>query len=101
MGAAPVASRPLLLVLEALLALFAPILALATVDDDGYVRVVLVVVDHLVVELFGELARNDAIDHCRLILERRSACALPRRRYKGRMLRRHIWWLAPLAGAAI
>ena len=23
------------------------------------------------------------------------------RRYKGRMLRRHLWWLAPLAGAAI
>ena len=24
-----------------------------------------------------------------------------RRRYKGHMLRRHIWWLAPLAGAAV
>src|SRR5690348_1802126 len=25
----------------------------------------------------------------------------PRRGYKRRMLRRHIWWLAPLAGAAV
>src|SRR5215207_7303672 len=39
------------------------LVTLAAVDDDGYVRVVLVVLDHLVVELVLELARDDAIDH--------------------------------------
>src|SRR5205814_854255 len=41
----------------------ASILALASVDDHGDVRVVLVVLDHLVVEVVRELGRNDAIDH--------------------------------------
>src|SRR5436189_244787 len=37
--------------------------SLAAVDDHGHVRVVLVVLDHLVVELVGELPRDHAIDH--------------------------------------
>src|SRR5438067_9790857 len=39
------------------------ILALAAVDDHGDVRVVLVVLDHLVVELVRELGRDHAVDH--------------------------------------
>src|SRR5207244_1601784 len=35
----------------------------AAVDDDGHVRVVLVVLDHLVVELVFELPRDHAVDH--------------------------------------
>src|SRR5437764_482089 len=101
MGAAAVADRPLLLVLEPRLPLLAAIRPIAAVDDDGHVRVVLVVLHHLGVELVGELAGNDAIDHRPLIVGRRPADASPARRYKGRMLRRHIWWLAPLAGAAV
>src|SRR4051812_7319240 len=101
MGAAAVADRPLLLVLEPRLPLLAAIRPIAAVDDDGHVRVVLVVLHHLGVELVGELAGNDAIDHRPLIVGRRPADASPARRYKGNMLRRHIWWLAPLAGAAV
>src|SRR5215208_682407 len=51
------------LALPALVPARAPVVALAAVDDDGHVRVVLVVLDHLGVELVLELARNDAIDH--------------------------------------
>src|SRR5437868_3566710 len=51
--------------------------ALAAVDDDGHVRVVLVVLDHLVVELSLELARDHAVDHRRLIVGRRAVCASP------------------------
>src|SRR5690242_5820129 len=40
-----------------------PVLALAAVDDHRHVRVVLVVLDHLLVELVLELARNHAVDH--------------------------------------
>src|SRR6476660_1972033 len=101
MGAAAVADRPLLLVLEPRLPLLATIGPVAAVDYDRHVRVVLVVVDHLVVELVGELAGNDAVDHRPLIVGRKSADTSPRGRYKGHMLRRHIWWLAPLAGAAV
>src|SRR5215475_5087800 len=101
MRATAVADRPLLLVLEALFRQLATIGPLAAVDDDGDVRVVLVVVDHLVVELVGELAGNDAIDHRGLIVGRESADNTPMRGYKGQMLRRHIWWVAPLAGAAV
>src|SRR4051794_11519456 len=101
MRTAPVAHRPLLLVLEPLLAFAAAIRPVATVDDDGHVRVVPVVVDHLVVELVGQLAGNDAIDHRQLIVGRKSA-DIPRRwGYKTTMLRRHLWWLAPLVGAAV
>src|SRR3954453_13916039 len=101
MRAAAVADRPLLLVLEPRLPLLAAVGPIAAVDDDGHVRVVLVVLDHLVVELVGELAGNDAIDYRPLIVGRGPAVATPARRYKGNMLRRHIWWLAPLAGAAV
>ena len=41
----------------------AAVRARAAVDDDGHVRVVLVVLDHLVEELVLELARDHAIDH--------------------------------------
>src|SRR5215211_387804 len=41
----------------------AAILALTAVDDHGHVRVVPVVLDHLVVELVLELARDHAVDH--------------------------------------
>src|SRR5207244_2957406 len=37
--------------------------SLATVDDHRHVRVVLVVLDHLVVELARELPRDHAVDH--------------------------------------
>src|SRR5215208_5914434 len=37
--------------------------ALAPVDDDGNVRVVLVVLDHLAEELVRELTRDHAVDH--------------------------------------
>src|SRR6185503_15599450 len=73
MSAAAVADRPLLLVLEPRLPLLAPIGPVAAVDDDRHVRVVLVVLDHLVVELVGELTRNDAIDHRPLIVGRKPA----------------------------
>src|SRR5262249_1734961 len=36
---------------------------LATVDDHRHVRVVLVVVDHLLVELVRQLPRDHAVDH--------------------------------------
>ena len=52
---------------------------LAAVDDDRHVRVVLVVVDHLVVELVGELPRNHAIDHRGRIVVRRGRRALEAR----------------------
>src|SRR5919197_829680 len=45
---------------------------LTAVDDHRHVRVVLVVLDHLVVELVGELTRDHAIDHPFLIVGRRS-----------------------------
>src|SRR3954447_21286099 len=45
----------------------AAVRALATVDDDGHVRVVLVVGDHLVVELVRERLRDDAVDHRRRV----------------------------------
>src|SRR6476659_11235984 len=73
MRAAAVSNRPLLLVLEPRLAFLPTIGPFAAVDDDGHVRVVLVVLDHLVVELVGELAGNDAIDHRPLIVGRRPA----------------------------
>src|SRR4051794_15885554 len=41
----------------------APVGTLAAVDDDGHVRVVLVVGDHLVVELVRERLRDHAVDH--------------------------------------
>src|SRR6476659_2198121 len=41
----------------------ASVLALTPVDDDRHVRVVLVVLDHLRVELVLEFPRNHAIDH--------------------------------------
>src|SRR3954467_13838413 len=44
-------------------AALAPVLTFAAVEDDGHVRVVLVVLDHLLEELVLELARNHAIDH--------------------------------------
>src|SRR6266550_3629879 len=78
MRAAAVAHRTLLLVLEALLGFLAAVSSLAAIDDDGHVRVVLVVVDHLVVELVGELARNDAVDHRRRIVGGRPAIASDR-----------------------
>src|SRR3954453_11944626 len=60
--AAPVSDLPLLLDLARAPA--APAIgAFAAVDDHGHVRVVLVVLDHLVVELGLELAWDDAIDH--------------------------------------
>src|SRR5919197_1027578 len=40
-----------------------PVVALTPVDDHRDVRVVLVVLDHLVVELVRELARDHAVDH--------------------------------------
>src|SRR5215467_15210923 len=101
MCSASLPHRPLLLVLEPRLPLLAPVVSLAAIDDDGHVRVVLVVLDHLVVELVGELARNDAIDHRHLIVGRESADRTLSHGYKGRMLSRHIRWLAPLAGAVI
>src|SRR5207248_2943105 len=55
MRAAAVAHRPLLLVLEPRLGFGAAVSPLAAVDDDGHVRVVLVVVDHLVVELVVQI----------------------------------------------
>src|ERR1700751_730294 len=63
---------PVLLVLEPRFPFFAAVGPVAAVDDDGHVRVVLVVLDHLVVELVGELPRNDAIDHGPLIVGRKS-----------------------------
>src|SRR5215218_7618749 len=51
------------LALPALVSARAPVVALAAVDDDGHVRIVLVVLDHLLVELVLELPRDDAIDH--------------------------------------
>src|ERR671934_1979565 len=39
------------------------IVALAAIDDHRHVRVVLVVLDHLVVELVRELGRDHAVDH--------------------------------------
>src|ERR1700752_3146145 len=101
MGATPVPHCPPLLVLEPRIPLLAAVSPLAAVDDDGHVRVVLVVLDHLVVQLVLELAGNDAIDHRSLIVGRESADIAPPGRYKETMLRRHLWWLAPLAGAAI
>src|SRR6188474_85645 len=41
----------------------AAVVPLAAVDDDGHVRVVLVVLDHLLVELVLELAGDYAVDH--------------------------------------
>ena len=41
----------------------AAVRAVATLDDHLDVRVVLVVLDHLVVEVVDELAGDDAIDH--------------------------------------
>src|ERR671934_261747 len=64
--AAAVADRPLLVELAGRLAR-ATVGALAAVDDDRHVRVVLVVVDHLVVELVGQLARDHAIDHALIV----------------------------------
>src|SRR5438874_1354699 len=51
--------------------------ALAAVDDHRHVRIVLVVLDHLLVELRLELARDHAIDHLRLIVGRQPVCARP------------------------
>ena len=44
-----------------------PVGPLAPVDDHGDVRVVLVVLDHLVVQLVVELRRDDAIDHALIV----------------------------------
>src|SRR5829696_1096371 len=62
-GPRPAAIANLALATLVLVPSGAPVVTLAAVDDDGYVRVVLVVLDHLVVELVLELARDDAIDH--------------------------------------
>src|SRR5215204_4874655 len=62
-GPRPAAVANLALATLVLVPSGAPVVTLAAVDDDGYVRVVLVVLDHLVVELVLELARDDAIDH--------------------------------------
>src|SRR5579864_8840045 len=59
---APVADLPLLLVLARVLSR-PPVGTVAPVDDDGHVRVVLVVLDHLVVQLVGELTGDHAKDH--------------------------------------
>src|SRR5439155_7929079 len=53
----------------------APVGAFAAVDDDGHVRVVLVVLDHLVEELGLELARDHAVDHPALSVGRTAAGA--------------------------
>src|SRR5687767_5423604 len=63
-GAAPVAQLPL----AAVLAAVAAVVALTAVDDDGHVRVVLVVLDHPVEEVRLELAWDDAVDHRSLSL---------------------------------
>src|SRR3954468_13719942 len=49
--------------LPAVLATLAPIVALTAIEDDRHVRVVLVVLDHLFVELVLELSRDHAVDH--------------------------------------
>src|SRR5690349_13135794 len=49
--------------LPAVLAPVAAVFAFAAVDDDGHVRVVPIVVDHLLEELVLELARDHAVDH--------------------------------------
>src|SRR2546425_3279653 len=59
MSAATISDRPL--AAEALMV--APIPAPAPVNDHGHVRVVLVVLDHLLVELIGELGWDHAVDH--------------------------------------
>src|SRR5215210_495269 len=51
------------LAFAAVLAALATVVALAAVDDHRHVRVVVVVLDHLVVELGLELTRDHAIDH--------------------------------------
>src|SRR6266513_2998699 len=71
---AAVTDQPLLVELIGRLA-GAPVRALATVDDHLDVRVVLVVLDHLVVELVGELPRDHAIDHLIRIVGRAGAGA--------------------------
>src|SRR2546425_5924286 len=59
MSAATISDRPL--AAEALMV--APIPAPAPIDDHGHVRVVLVVLDHLLVELIRELGWDHAVDH--------------------------------------
>src|SRR5205807_6424424 len=59
---ASVAGGALLLELAGRLA-SPPILAFSPVDDHRDVRIVLVVLNHLVVELVGELGRDHAVDH--------------------------------------
>src|SRR4249919_3040142 len=63
-GAAPVAQ----LALAAGLAALPAIGPRAAIEDDGHVRVVLVVLDHLVEELGLELAGDHAVDHPDLIV---------------------------------
>src|SRR5579884_1921337 len=77
MRAAAVAHRPLLLVLEPRLGLLAAIASLAAVDDDGHVRILLVVVHHLRVQLDGKLATDHETHHARLIVGRNPARATP------------------------
>src|SRR3954453_20948786 len=57
-----VAHHALILVLPRLLTA-AAVGPLATVDDDGHVRIVLVVGDHLLVQLVRERLWDDAVDH--------------------------------------
>src|SRR5690348_15674826 len=62
MRAAAVADLPF--ALELLGRLSVPAIGpLASVDDDRHVRIVPVVLDHLVVQLGLELARDHAVDH--------------------------------------
>src|SRR5207248_1381855 len=89
--------------------------ALTAVDDHRHVRVGLVVLDHLLVELRLELARDHAIDHLRLIVGRQPVCARPAERFGNRRVtppreratptpmpsRRQLAWLAPLAAAIV
>src|SRR5262245_59849727 len=71
----PVAGLTLLDELRGRVLAAAAVVALPPVDDDRDVRVVLVVVDHLVVELVGELAWNHAIDHVIPMIRRQSEWA--------------------------
>src|SRR5687768_11081874 len=66
-----------LLALAPVLAPVAPLVARAAVEDDRHIRVVLVVVDHLLVEVGFEVAGDDAVDHRSLSvgIRRRNAIA--------------------------
>src|SRR5439155_24605350 len=57
-----------------------PVIALAPVDDDRHVRVVLVVLDQLLVQRVLELRRNHAVDHGSKHTEVRAKCGWTRLR---------------------